>query len=172
MTSGEMTPMSDITPLDFPMQQQNNSTSSLEELQTEEQRLVLDTVARVRKCGLEGTISLPQIVVCGEQSAGKSSVLEALTEIPFPRSDGLCTRYATEISLRNAATNCITIRVIPDPSRPSSEQVTIKDFTRTIPNFDDLPAIMDEAKALMGIGVVESMIAALNLLHLPEMSSV
>lgn len=39
-------------------------TSSLEELQTEEQRTVLDTIAKVRKCGLEGEISLPQIVVC------------------------------------------------------------------------------------------------------------
>lgn len=62
-----------------------NSNSSLEDLQTEEQRRVLDTVSKVRKCGLETVLSLPQIVVCGDQSSGKSSVLEALTEIPFPR---------------------------------------------------------------------------------------
>lgn len=64
-----------------------NVNSSLDELQTDEQRRVLDTVSKVRKCGLEGVLSLPQIVVCGDQSSGKSSVLEALTEIPFPRSD-------------------------------------------------------------------------------------
>lgn len=63
-----------------------NANSSLEDLQTEEQRRVLDTVSKVRKCGLESVLSLPQIVVCGDQSSGKSSVLEALTEIPFPRS--------------------------------------------------------------------------------------
>lgn len=63
-----------------------NTNSSLEDLQTEEQRRVLDTVSKVRKCGLESVLSLPQIVVCGDQSSGKSSVLEALTEIPFPRS--------------------------------------------------------------------------------------
>lgn len=62
-----------------------NANSSLEDLQTEEQRRVLDTVSKVRKCGLESVLSLPQIVVCGDQSSGKSSVLEALTEIPFPR---------------------------------------------------------------------------------------
>lgn len=74
-------------------------STSLEELQSDEQRRVLDIVAQIRKYGLQGDLSLPQIIVCGDQSAGKSSVLEALTEIPFPRSDSLCTRFATEITL-------------------------------------------------------------------------
>jgi polynucleotide 5'-kinase involved in rRNA processing len=63
-----------------------SANSPLEDLQTDEQRRVLDTVSKVRKCGLQSVLSLPQIVVCGDQSSGKSSVLEALTEIPFPRS--------------------------------------------------------------------------------------
>jgi GTP1/Obg family GTP-binding protein len=61
-------------------------TSSVEGLQSDEQRSVLDTVAQIRKCGLESVLSLPQLVVCGDQSSGKSSVLEALTETPFPRN--------------------------------------------------------------------------------------
>ncbi|RDL37655.1 p-loop containing nucleoside triphosphate hydrolase [Venustampulla echinocandica] len=147
-----------FTPVDHsptPTPMPATAASSLEELQTEEQRLVLDTVARVRKCGLEGTVSLPQIVVCGDQSAGKSSVLEALTEIPFPRNDNLCTRYATEISLRVATSDSITIRVIPDSSRPSNEQASIKTFERTISDFGDLPGIMNEAMTVMGIGVTD-----------------
>ncbi|KAL4907042.1 P-loop containing nucleoside triphosphate hydrolase protein [Aspergillus multicolor] len=48
-------------------------------------------------------------VVCGDQSAGKSSVLEGISGIPFPRQDGLCTRFATEIVLRhNPHANCLT----------------------------------------------------------------
>lgn len=132
--------------------EENDNGTALEDLQTDEQRRVLDTVARVRKCGLEGTISLPQIVVCGDQSAGKSSVLEAVTEIPFPRNDNLCTRYATEISLRLAATDAITIRVIPDPSRPATEQERIKAFEKSITDFAELPEVMDEAMTVMGIG--------------------
>jgi hypothetical protein len=53
-------------------------TSSLADLQTDEQRRVLDTVTQVRKCGLDRLLELPQLVVCGDQSAGKSSVLEGM----------------------------------------------------------------------------------------------
>jgi len=128
-----------------------NTTSSLEGLQTEKQRLVLDTIAQIRKCGLESVLSLPQLVVCGDQSAGKSSVLEALTEIPFPRNDNLCTRFATEIILRRATTTSLTIKVIPGTERTSQEQETIKAFNESITDLADLPALMDKAMAVMGI---------------------
>jgi hypothetical protein len=104
------------------------TTTSLEQSHTADQRHVLDTVAQIRKCDLDGVLSLPQLVVCGDQSAGKSSVLEALTEIPFPRDDSLCTRFATEVTLGRALVDQLIVRVIPDPSRPAVEQVTIKTF--------------------------------------------
>ena len=129
-----------------------NVTSSLEDLQTDEQRSVLDTVAQIRKCGLESIVSLPQLVVCGDQSAGKSSVLEALTEIPFPRNDNLCTRFATEIILRRANANSLRVKLIPDPKRPSDEQEKIKDFEESITNFDQLPNLMNNAMIVMDIG--------------------
>ncbi|RWA06466.1 hypothetical protein EKO27_g8647 [Xylaria grammica] len=127
------------------------NTSSLDELQTDEQRLVLDTIAQVRKCGLESILSLPQLVVCGDQSAGKSSVLEALTEIPFPRNDNLCTRFATEISLRRGPSDTLTIRIIPDEARSPNEKQSIKAFVESITDFRDLPRVMDLAMVAMGI---------------------
>lgn len=127
------------------------TTSSLEALQSDEQRRVLDTVAEIRKCGLESVLSLPQLVVCGDQSAGKSSVLEALTEIPFPRNDNLCTRFATEIILRRAATNSLTVKVIPDATRPTTEQASIKAFTESITDFAQLPDIIMKAMRVMGL---------------------
>ena len=129
--------------------------SSLEDLQTEEQRCILDTVAQVRKCGLESILSLPQLVVCGDQSAGKSSVLEALTEIPFPRNDNLCTRFATEIILRRATSNSLTIKIIPDTKRPAAEQSSLQAFSESITNFEDLPRIMSAATTVMDIGGIQ-----------------
>lgn len=131
-------------------------TSSLEELQTDEQRRVLDTVAQVRKCGLDSLVSLPQLVVCGDQSAGKSSALEALTGVPFPRSDNLCTRFATEIILRRANVKTLTIKIIPDTTRSASEQSTMKVFRESITDYAELPRIMDLAKTAMGLNNSES----------------
>ncbi|KAF2136538.1 uncharacterized protein K452DRAFT_353894 [Aplosporella prunicola CBS 121167] len=127
------------------------NTTSLESLQSDEQRRVLDAIAQMRKCGLEDVLSIPQIVVCGDQSAGKSSVLEAITEIPFPRNDNLCTRFATEIILRRAEVESITIKVIPDITRTEKDKESIRAFQASITNFEELPKIMDKAMSVMGI---------------------
>lgn len=123
----------------------------VEDMLGEEHRRVLDTVSDIRKCGLDTVLSLPQIVVCGDQSSGKSSVLEAVTEIPFPRADNLCTRFATEICLRRDAISSLTIKVIPDSSRSTEKQNEINKYSETITNFNDLPVIMENAKKVMGI---------------------
>jgi hypothetical protein len=73
------------------------TTNSLQELQSADQRKVMDIVDKLRRTGLSSIVELPQLVVCGDQSSGKSSVLEAITEIPFPRKENLCTRFATEV---------------------------------------------------------------------------
>lgn len=49
--------------------------------------------------GTEG-IECPGVLVVGAQSAGKSSVLERLTGISFPRGQNLCTRFPTIVQLQ------------------------------------------------------------------------
>jgi len=41
-----------------------------------------------------------KIVVIGDTSTGKSSVLQALTRLPFPVATDLCTRFVTETTIR------------------------------------------------------------------------
>lgn len=43
-------------------------------------------------------VEVPGLVVLGSQSAGKSSVLQSLTGISFPRSQQLCTRFPIVVS--------------------------------------------------------------------------
>jgi polynucleotide 5'-kinase involved in rRNA processing len=63
------------------------------------QKELLDLIDNLRKTTAD--VPLPQLVVVGDQSSGKSSVLEALTFLKFPaRGGGQCTSFATQISMR------------------------------------------------------------------------
>ncbi|KAK4486459.1 hypothetical protein RD792_009139 [Penstemon davidsonii] len=65
-------------------------------------RPLLDAIDRLRhlKVMQEG-IQLPTIVVVGDQSSGKSSVLESLAGITLPRGQGICTRVPLIMRLQN-----------------------------------------------------------------------
>ncbi len=45
-------------------------------------------------------VSFPRIAVIGDESAGKSSLLESICKIPFPRGSSLTTKCPTQIRLR------------------------------------------------------------------------
>lgn len=47
-------------------------------------------------------LKMPQICVMGDQSSGKSSVLESLSGIPFPRGAGLVTRCPIRMVMKKA----------------------------------------------------------------------
>ncbi|KAI0024064.1 interferon-induced GTP-binding protein Mx [Xylariomycetidae sp. FL0641] len=130
--------------------------STIGELQSDEHRAVLDAVLKLRKCGLERELSLPQIAVGGDQSAGKSSLLEALTGILFPWSDNVCTRFPTEIDLRCESKESLTIRIIPNESRSKSEQENLRKFSKSIADLTDLPKLMEDAVVAMGISTKDA----------------
>jgi len=64
-------------------------------------RPLLDVVDRVRPYLTTEKIELPAIVVVGDQSSGKSSVLESLSGIALPRGTNIVTRCPLELQLRN-----------------------------------------------------------------------
>ncbi|XP_057971611.1 dynamin-related protein 4C-like [Malania oleifera] len=65
-------------------------------------RPLLDAVDKLRHLSIttEG-IQLPTIVVVGDQSSGKSSVLESLAAIHLPRGQGICTRVPLVMKLQH-----------------------------------------------------------------------
>lgn len=52
---------------------------------------------------------LPAIVVVGEQSSGKSSLLESISGIGLPRGSGMCTKVPLELQLRKDENESITM---------------------------------------------------------------
>jgi interferon-induced GTP-binding protein Mx1 len=69
-----------------------SSSSLVEEAHAKAVRPWLDLIDSLRSVGVEEEVDLPQIAVMGDQSSGKSSVLEALSGVQFPRGSGLVTR--------------------------------------------------------------------------------
>ncbi|XP_048397262.1 interferon-induced GTP-binding protein Mx1-like isoform X2 [Stegostoma tigrinum] len=65
-------------------------------------RPCIDLIDSLRKLGVDKDLNLPAIVVIGDQSSGKSSVLEALSGVSLPRGSGIVTRCPLEMKLKKA----------------------------------------------------------------------
>ena len=127
------------------------TTPSMKALLSPEQAKIIDLVDHLRQSGLGAVLKLPQLVVCGDQSSGKSSVLEAISQIPFPRKENLCTRFATEIILRNSPTPSVNAKITPDKTRPASEQDELAKFHRSIDDVSEFPSVVEQATLAMGL---------------------
>ncbi|KAF3015063.1 hypothetical protein E8E14_010944 [Neopestalotiopsis sp. 37M] len=58
-----------------------------------------DVLAELQQLGLREFAKLPNLVMVGDQSAGKSSLMSGLAELDLPRSGGVCTRCPIHIRL-------------------------------------------------------------------------
>lgn len=66
-------------------------------------RPILDTFDKIKEeiKDLNEEIEIPEIVVVGIQSPGKSSVLESIADIELPKGDNTVTRCPIILQLRN-----------------------------------------------------------------------
>ena len=121
-------------------------------LQTPQQDELIDLVDTLRSQGINHYIDLPQLIVCGDQSSGKSSVLEAISGgLRFPTKDSLCTRFAIELILRRSPASHVNITIIPDGERSKPEKDSLAKFKPPTASMDAFPQIIDAAAKAMGI---------------------
>lgn len=110
------------TPVARPESEADNGPAAISEnpFENEASRVLFDANDKLRSCGAGEYIDIPQLVIMGGQSTGKSSLLQSLTEIPFPVGMDTCTRFATRIVSRRTP-----------PGTPRQVQITIvpPDFT-------------------------------------------
>ncbi|CAG7927296.1 unnamed protein product [Penicillium olsonii] len=67
---------------------------------TTDMKSLMKKIQDLSHLGIEDQqITLPKICVVGDQSTGKSSLIEAISEIQVPRAEGTCTRCPLEINL-------------------------------------------------------------------------
>lgn len=65
-----------------------DSVYNLSRQYEEKVRPCIDLIDSLRALGVEQDLALPAIAVIGDQSSGKSSVLEALSGVALPRGSG------------------------------------------------------------------------------------
>jgi GTPase SAR1 family protein len=99
-----------------------------------------------------------QLVVVGDQSSGKSSLLESLTGIPFPRNLELCTRYATQITSRRDSLARVEVSIIPGPHASEIHQKHLLEYKPTIVSMQELSAqfaqILEEVRQARNANMV------------------
>lgn len=121
-------------------------------LQIPEHDELLDVVDTLRSQGINRYIDLPQLIVCGDQSAGKSSVLEAISGgLRFPTKDTLCTRFAIELVLRRSPSSNVQITIVPHDKRTEAEKATLADFEPPTTSLEEFPSIINAAAKAMGV---------------------
>lgn len=98
----------------------------------------LHKIDQLREKNVGTHMPLPQLVVVGDQSSGKSSLLESLTGIPFPNGQGLCTRYATQITHRRDSVQDITVSIIPGPDATDKEKTRLSSYHHSVKDTDEL----------------------------------
>ncbi|KAL7935214.1 P-loop containing nucleoside triphosphate hydrolase protein [Trichoderma chlorosporum] len=121
---------------------------------------LLEKVDKLRDFNIGRLVPLPQLVVVGDQSSGKSSLLESLTGIPFPKDQGLCTRYATQITSRRDNNDSVDIRIIPGPHESEEHKKHVEGFHMQVHSGAQLrkqfPDILEKVNEKMGLRTIIS----------------
>ncbi|TGO27043.1 hypothetical protein BPAE_0048g00140 [Botrytis paeoniae] len=96
---------------------------------------LIDHINEMRKFDLEHVASLPKLILVGDQSAGKSSLMCALAGIHVPRDKGCCTRCPANIITTPSVDWSCTISLVQDYryDAPKGRPVTIKDVNQHQP---------------------------------------
>lgn len=98
-----------------------------EDLINERAKPWISLLDSLQTLGIEEELPIPQIVVFGDQSSGKSSLLESISGIPFPKGVGLVTRCPTRISMSKCSANePWTADIKLSPTVPGSEAFNLK----------------------------------------------
>ncbi|KAG2148944.1 P-loop containing nucleoside triphosphate hydrolase protein [Suillus clintonianus] len=113
-------------------------------------RELMQMMSDLKSMGAEALIDLPSVVVIGGQSAGKSSLVEAVSGINVPRDSGTCTRCPMECTMSSHATSwscSITLRMGFDSNGRDLPRTTTVPFGRTITNKDEVEIWLRRAQS-------------------------
>ena len=98
-------------------------------------------------------VLLPQIIVCGNQSSGKSLMLKAISNVSFLTKSNLCTWFPTKLVLYKTSHIGVSVSIVLHHSHSKSEQLSLNSFHEKLDGFDELSTLIEKAKAVMRISI-------------------
>ncbi|XP_041950663.1 interferon-induced GTP-binding protein Mx2-like isoform X2 [Alosa sapidissima] len=136
-------------------------------------RPYLDLIDSLRLMGIDEDLALPAIAVIGDQSSGKSSVLEALSGITLPRGSGIVTRCPLMLKLRKLLGGVQWKAIISykDTSTEFSDPSLVEQYVVAAQNelAGDGVGICDE---LISLEIMSPEVCDLTLIDLPGIARV
>lgn len=105
------------------------------ELVGQKVKILVDAISELRNFGLDHVVQLPELVLVGDQSAGKSSLMSALTEVQLPKDQGICTKCPANIKTSPSDTwSCkVSLQQYYKYVSPGPRGVESKHVTKTRP---------------------------------------
>ncbi len=89
-----------------------------------------DALSELQARGIQHVASLPELVLVGDQSSGKSSLMSAIAGLSLPRSSGTCTRCPIHIRVSRADEWSCRVFLKEDYEfRPPGHSLTDRDVT-------------------------------------------
>lgn len=122
-----------------------------------------DTLGELQQLGVSHDVPLPELVLVGDQSAGKSSLMSGLANLDLPRSEGTCTRCPLHIRVsRSHDPSCrVWLRKEYSYQPPEFRSITENDVTDRDPFFPwrKLPAtVVHEFKTMIDHSDIEEVL--------------
>lgn len=91
-----------------------------------------DALGELQARGIQHVANLPELVLVGDQSSGKSSLMSAIAGLRLPRSSGTCTRCPIHIRVSRADEWSCRVYLKQDYDfRPPGHALTKRDVTAT-----------------------------------------
>nr|XP_008178091.1 interferon-induced GTP-binding protein Mx1-like [Chrysemys picta bellii] len=148
---------------DLEEQQNENTEHTLYNYYEEKIRPCIDLIDSLRALGVEKDLALPAIAVIGDQSSGKSSVLEALSGVALPRGSGIVTRCPLALKLKKLA-----------PQQEWKGKISYRDIDEELHD----PSVVDneirkaqDAMAGEGVGISQELISLeINSPNVPDLT--
>ncbi|KAF5627433.1 dynamin GTPase [Fusarium sp. NRRL 52700] len=124
--------------------------SGVQDLIDETQVSLFDAFQKLSRLRSDRNIAVPQLVVVGDQSSGKSSLLEAIARFPFPVHGGLCTRFPIKLVLRRSSEVRISYFIEPGSSRSDNDRDRLRRFEDHLTDTNMFGDCLSRAAAVLG----------------------